>query len=87
MKTKITYALMFIIILSANYSFAECFGSGEYRVCTESYTDSNGDIHVRSWDSEGNNYQVDTESHIDYDGDVHIRSWDSEGNSYSVDSE
>ena len=27
---------------------AECFGSGDYRVCSESYTDSLGNVKIRS---------------------------------------
>ncbi len=63
---------------------AECIGEGDYRVCTESYTDSRDDTHIRSHDTMGNTYSVDTETRS-YRGNGHeITSRDSMGNSYSV---
>ena len=63
---------------------AECYGSGEYRVCSESYTDSSGNIQIRSWDSQGNTYSVNSETQRSRDGSTTIRSYDSQGNNYSV---
>jgi hypothetical protein len=71
------------IICSSTESRAECFGSAPYQVCSDSYTDSNGDVHVRSWDSQGHSYSVDTESNSSPSG-TEVRSYDSMGNSYSV---
>jgi phage-related tail fiber protein len=65
-------------------AFAECFRDANYRVCTDTYTDSSGNIHVRSYDSEGNSYRVDTESQTLPGGGTEIRSSDSEGSSYSL---
>jgi hypothetical protein len=67
-----------LLISSTGITRAECFGSGEYQVCSESYTDSNGNIQIRSWDSEGNSYSVNTESYTNSNGST-IRSYDSEG--------
>ena len=82
---KITTNLICALVLStaSGVATAECFGSGEYRVCSESYTDADGNIQVRSWDSDGNDYSVNTESYVDGDG-MAIRSYDSDGNEYSV---
>lgn len=63
---------------------AECFGEGDYQVCTESYTDSSGNSHVYSHDSEGNRYSVETKSYDLPGGGHEVTSSDSEGNSYSV---
>lgn len=63
---------------------AECFGEGEYQVCSNSYTDSSGNLHVYSHDTEGNHYSVDTRSYDLPGGGHEITSSDSEGNSYSV---
>jgi hypothetical protein len=78
------YIIVSLIIVSFSLnSFAECFGEGEYQVCVDSYTDLNGDIHIQSSDSEGNEYRVDTESYST-DDETSIRSYDSEGNEYEV---
>ena len=68
----------------ASQASAECFGNYPYRVCTDSYSDSQGNVHIRSYDSEGHSYSVDTESHNLGNGSSEISSHDSEGNSYSV---
>jgi len=68
---------------SANAN-ASCYGNGDYLVCSDSYTDSSGDLHVNSYDTEGNSYSVDTESRDLPNGGHEISSSDSEGNSYSV---
>lgn len=62
----------------------ECIGEPSYRVCSESITDSNGKISIRSWDTDGNTYSVDTEPNFAPDGTGSIRSYDSEGNNYSI---
>jgi|GEM_PF-4519554 len=73
------------LLLAFNHiAYAECFGSGEYQVCSESYTDSSGDVHVRSWDNQGNSYGVNSESYTSPSGNTTVRSYDTEGNSYSV---
>ena len=63
---------------------AECFGSGDYRVCSESYMDSLGNVKIRSWDNQGNNYSINTETQEYRDGSTTIRSYDSQGNNYSI---
>jgi uncharacterized protein YxeA len=62
---------------------AECYGDYEYKICTETNIDSNGNIEIRSWDSEGNDYSVNTESY-ESNGDSVVRSYDSDGNEYSI---
>jgi hypothetical protein len=74
-----------VCILPINQqAHAECFGSEEYRVCSESYIDSSGNVQVRSWDNQGNTYSVNSETQRSPDGSTTIRSYDSQGNSYSV---
>jgi hypothetical protein len=74
-----------VFIASTNVSaHAECYGEGEYQVCADSYTDSSGNMHVRSYDTEGNNYSIDTETKELPGGGSEVESSDSEGNSYSV---
>jgi hypothetical protein len=80
-------ALFFAAVLLAASTIAaraECIGSGSYQVCSDSSTDPDGSVHIRSYDTEGNSYSVD--SNIDQlpDGGQEITSSDSEGNSYSV---
>ncbi len=55
-----------------NNERAECISSGDYRVCSDSYTSSSGDTSVRSWDNKGNSYSV--------------RSWSDSGGVHSQDS-
>ena len=62
----------------------ECYGSGSYQVCTDSYTDAAGNVHISSHDSEGHTYSVDSGSSTGPGGEHVIESHDSEGNSYSV---
>lgn len=83
MKIAINVTCAVLLMAVTRISIAECFGSGEYRVCSESYTDANGNVQIRSWDTEGNSYNVNTESYTGSDGST-IRSYDSEGNEYSV---
>jgi hypothetical protein len=73
-----------VLLMTLGTARAECFGSGAYRVCSESYTDSSGNLHVRSWDTEGHSYAVHSETHRSAGGGTTIRSHDTEGNSYSV---
>lgn len=82
---KLATNLIWATFLTAatSFSWAECVGTGDYRVCSEINTGANGDIEVRSWDSEGNTYSVNTESHTSGNGST-IRSYDSEGNEYTV---
>lgn len=79
----IVFAVSLALIFMARIAYSECFGSGEYVVCTESYSDADGNLEVRSWDSEGNSYSVNTESYVSDEGTT-VRSYDSEGNEYSV---
>lgn len=65
-------------------ALAECIGEGDYRVCTDSYTDSSGDSHVTSSDTMGNSYSVDTTTRRLSGGGTEIKSSDTMGNSYSV---
>ncbi len=37
---------------------ATCSGSGSYRVCVDSTTNSSGDTKIESWDNHGNTYSV-----------------------------
>jgi len=73
----------FFILAGSASTYAECYGEGEYSVCSESKTDSEGDIHARSWDTEGNSYHIDTETRSVGNGHE-ITSSDSEGNEYSI---
>jgi len=73
----------FFILAGSVSAYAECYGEGEYRVCSESETDSDGGIHARSWDTEGNTYHIDTETRSLRNGQEIISS-DSEGNEYSI---
>ncbi|KOR31470.1 hypothetical protein TI04_00655 [Achromatium sp. WMS2] len=77
--------LIYVLTLMAviNISSAECFGSGEYRVCSEVSTGANGQMQIRSWDTRGNSYNVNTESHVSSNGTT-VRSYDSTGNEYSI---
>ncbi|OBX82068.1 MULTISPECIES: hypothetical protein [Haemophilus] len=72
--------LSFVSVVSAlSLANTECFGEGEYRVCTETETFPDGTINVKSYDSMGNNYSVESgcKGNTCY-------SQDSEGNSYSI---
>jgi hypothetical protein len=82
---KIPLAIFSIIafLTQPQKAIAECFGEGDYQVCSESSTDSNGNIQIESFDSEGNTYSIKSESVTTDDG-ASIRSYDSEGNEYSV---
>ena len=40
MKIAINVTCSVLLMAATNVSIAECFGSGEYRVCSESYTDA-----------------------------------------------
>lgn len=72
-------AVMFL----ATGAKAECYGEGEYMVCSDVDTDSDGDLHARSWDTQGNTYELDTETRPYLNGNI-VESTDSEGNSYSI---
>ncbi|WP_205894410.1 hypothetical protein [Pseudomonas edaphica] len=78
-----------IVCLGASLSStvnAECFGEDEYMVCSDVETDADGDIHARSWDTDGNTYHLDTETRPYANGHV-VESSDSEGNTYHLDTE
>lgn len=62
----------------------DCYGSGDYRVCTWTYTDANGDVHAGSYDSEGSSHQLDSKTTVLPDGEVQSSTTDSDGNSYSI---
>ncbi|TBU73301.1 hypothetical protein DNK10_18740 [Pseudomonas daroniae] len=84
MKRKATYmAILGLLMLGAGTAHSECFGEGEYTVCTDTETYSNGDMSTRSWDSDGNNYQIDVETRQVGNAQVTMSS-DSEGNEYSI---
>ena len=73
-----------LLTIAAGPSHAECFGDGAYRVCTDTTYDADGDMSVRSYDTQGNSYSVDTEtSNFGANGRM-VESHDSMGNSYSV---
>ena len=71
-------------VLTASPSFAECYGDSAYKVCTDSYTESNGDYHVRSYDNLGNSYSLETEQRSFGTNGQEVRSTDSLGNTYSI---
>ncbi len=73
-----------LVALSPGMARAECFGDAPYQVCSDSYTDSSGDLHVWSSDSEGHSYSLDTSTTHLPGGGTEIQSDDSEGNHYSV---
>lgn len=86
MRSRLLRVLTFGILVCGYIgpAHAECVGEPGYQVCSDSTTDSNGDIHARSYDTEGNSYSVDTNTTHDADGGTTISSSDSEGNSYNV---
>ncbi len=85
MKYKFFLSYLWLSMLGFSSSVnAECFGEYPYRVCSDSYTDSKGNTHIRSYDSEGHSYSVDTESRNLGSGGSEISSHDNQGNSYSV---
>lgn len=76
---KMSVAVLVGLISAVSLAKTECFGEGEYRVCTETTTQSDGTMKVKSYDSRGNTYSVESgcKGNTCY-------SQDSEGNSYSV---
>lgn len=62
----------------------QCEGDEDFRVCTWSYTDANGDVHAGTYDSDGGRYQVDTQTNVLPGGEVRSSTTDTDGNSYSV---
>ena len=85
MKIKFMFGISFLMVFTISSKVnAECFGDYPYQVCTDSYTDSQGNIHIRSYDSQGHSYSVDTENKKLENGGIEIKSHDSEGNNYSV---
>ncbi|MER9624024.1 hypothetical protein NKI98_21765 [Mesorhizobium sp. M0222] len=82
MKFLVAFVVAFMATIFA--ARAECYGEAEYQVCSDSYVDPNGDIHARSYDTEGNDYSLDTESRQLPGGGNEVTSSDSEGNSYSI---
>jgi hypothetical protein len=75
---------MLLAASAAAVAETQCFGEGAYRVCSQSYTDSKGNLQIRSWDNQGNNYSVGTETIRGPGNSTEIRSSDSMGNSYNV---
>lgn len=71
------------VMVLTSVAKAECYGEGEYMVCSDVDTDSDGDLHARSWDTQGNTYELDTETRPYLNGHI-VESTDSEGNSYSI---
>jgi len=84
LPSKLSVAVSVALAVLSAPSYAECFGEGAYRVCTETYTDSRGNTTIRSYDTQGNSYSVNTETYRSPSGATTIRSYDSTGNSYSV---
>lgn len=85
MRPRCKYLTLTLIALtSSSPANSECFGEAEYRVCTESYTHSNGDLSVRSYDTEGNSYSLDTTTRDLPGGGREVTSEDSDGNSYTL---
>lgn len=78
MTGKILAFIFFIVTLSVNAD-TECFGEGEYRVCTELKTFSDGTTAIRAYDTQGYNYSVESgcQGNTCY-------SRDSEGYEYSI---
>jgi hypothetical protein len=37
-------------LLSVTGVHAECYGEGEYTVCSDVETDADGDVHAKAWD-------------------------------------
>lgn len=80
---KLSIQVATFVFASAVSAFSlantECFGEGEYRVCTETVTLSDGTVKVQSYDSMGNNYSIESgcKGNTCY-------SQDSEGNSYLI---
>ncbi|MNJ19097.1 hypothetical protein D3C77_134140 [compost metagenome] len=80
MTFTLVSCLTMVVVAGAH---VECYGEGEYMVCSDVDTDSDGDIHAKSWDTQGNSYQLDTETRPYRNGQL-FESTDSEGNSYSI---
>lgn len=70
-------------LLSTVAVHAECYGEGQYVVFSEVDTDSDGDVHAKSWDTARSTYHVDTDTRP-YRNGHEIESSDSDGNSYSI---
>jgi len=43
---KVLFFVTGFLVCASAMGHAECFGSDEYQVCSNSYTDSEGNIHV-----------------------------------------
>ena len=65
-------------------ALAKCTGNSDYKVCSDSYKDTNGESVVRSYDTQGNNYEVRSGHRKLPDGAKEVYSKDSDGNEYSV---
>jgi hypothetical protein len=83
MRANILAFLVFLGMTAASVAHAECYGEGEYMVCSDVETDDDGDVHAKSWDTDGNTYQMDTETRPYLNGHE-TQSSDSDGNSYSI---
>lgn len=81
---RLLWIAVILAIAGPAMAETECIGEAEYRVCTESFTDAAGNLHVRSYDNQGNSYSVGTETRDLAGGGQQIISQDSEGNSYSI---
>lgn len=84
MVHRMALAALFVGVSLPVSAETQCFGEAGYRVSTETYVGANGDLNVRSYDSEGNSYSLGTESRSLPGGGQEIISRDSEGNSYSL---
>lgn len=73
-----------MIALGAGTAHAECFGEYPYRVCSETYVDSQGNVRVETHDSLGNTYSSRTDSYTTPDGTDVVTSSDSMGNTYTL---
>lgn len=82
MRAKVAALLFCLGLAVASAAQAECYGEGEYMVCSDVETDDDGDVHA-SWDTQGNSYQIDTETRPYLNGHE-TQSSDSDGNSYSI---
>ncbi len=83
MRAKVAALLCCLGLAVASAAQAECHGEGEYVVCSDVETDDDGDVHAKSWDTQGNSYQIDTETRPYLNGHE-TQSSDSDGNSYSI---
>ncbi|HCH7658951.1 TPA: hypothetical protein NNA95_000754 [Pseudomonas aeruginosa] len=75
-------ALISLMLFSTG-TRAECYGEGEYEVCSEVEVDADDNITARSWDTDGNTYEINTETHQIPNGHETVTT-DTDGNEYSI---